>query len=73
MFPVTDAWHVGIEPQAFELAPDASQDVRITIDPASGTFSGTQAFNIHGFATARNAGSESRQLVGGVTLYVQGS
>jgi hypothetical protein len=72
MFPVTNAWRVNIEPRNFELAPGASQEVSVTIEPVSGTFSGSQAFNIHGFATPLNAGAELRRIAGGVTLYVQG-
>jgi hypothetical protein len=72
MFPVTDGSRVTIDPQTFELASGASRHVRVTIEAVAGTFSGTQAFNIHGFATPLRADVELRQLVGGVTLYVQG-
>jgi hypothetical protein len=70
MFPVTPAWKVTISPQAFALAPNGLQDVNVAIEFTSGKFIGTQPFNIHGFATPPNG---PRKLVGGVTLYVQGT
>jgi hypothetical protein len=70
MFPVTAEWKVVIAPQDFDLAPGNSQDVNISIEFTSGTFTGLQPFNIHGFATPPHG---PRKLVGGVTLNVQGS
>jgi hypothetical protein len=52
------------------LAPDHSQDVEVTIEPAHGPFVGTETFNIHGFAML----SVGKRLpIGGVTLIVEGS
>ena len=70
MFPVTAEWKVVIAPQDFDLAPGNSQDVNVSIEFTSGTFTGLQPFNIHGFATPPGG---PRKLVGGVTLNVQGS
>ena len=70
MFPVTSGWHVSINPNRFELAPDASTDIKVAIEAVPGPFSGIQSFNLHGFATP-SAGP--RMLAGGVTLHVQGS
>jgi len=70
MFPVTAAWKVSVSPNALELEPQETANIAVSIEPASGTFIGTQAFNIHGFATPPTG---PRALVGGVTLYAQGS
>ena len=70
LFPVTGAWKVTTTPQDFELAPNNSQDVNVSIEFTTGKFIGTQPFNIHGFATPPNG---PRKLAGGVTLYVEGS
>jgi hypothetical protein len=70
MFPVTDAWKVSITPKQFELAPNASTNVTVSIEPAAGTFSGVQTFNLHGFAAPPGG---PRLLAGGVTLTVTGS
>jgi hypothetical protein len=69
-FPVTPIWKVSISPHSFDLGPNSSIIVSVSVERASGTFVGTQPFNIHGFASA--AGRQ-RTLVGGVTLYVEGS
>jgi hypothetical protein len=70
MFSVTAEWKVVITPQDFDLAPGKSKDVNVSIDFTSGTFTGSQSFNIHGFATPPHG---PRKLVGGITLHVQGS
>ena len=70
MFPVTDAWKVSISPREFELGPDESTTVTVSIEPTAGTFSGVQTFNVHGFATPPGG---PRLLAGGVTLTVTGS
>jgi hypothetical protein len=69
-FPVTPAWRVTISPSNFDLAAGASRNVSVDIEYMAGTFDGTQAFNIHGFATPPEG---QRQLAGGVTLLVEGS
>jgi hypothetical protein len=70
LFPVTADWNVTINPRTFALGPDASQDVNVSIDYNKGKFTGTQPFNIHGFATPPGG---PRKPAGGVTLYVQGA
>jgi hypothetical protein len=70
MYPVTPAWNVAINPNAFELGPLQTVNVVVSIEPTSGSFNGTQSFNLHGFASS-SAGF--RDLVGGVTLNVEGS
>ena len=69
-FPVTADWRVAISPAELELDPGETRDVMVSIERVAGAFSGTQAFNIHGFASPPN---RPRTLVGGVTLYVEGS
>ena len=69
-FPVTSDWRVTIRPSNFDLAAGASQNVSVDIEHPAGPFTGTQAFNIHGFATPPNG---PRRLAGGVTLFVEGS
>jgi hypothetical protein len=70
LFPVTNAWQLSIQPTSFDLAPGETKNVDVSIQPRSTPFTGTQAFNIHGFATPPNG---PRLLVGGVTLLVEGS
>ena len=71
MFPVTADWKVSISPPALELAPGQTALVDISIEPSSGTFIGTELFNVHGFASSSDG--RIRILAGGVTLAVQGS
>lgn len=70
MFTVSDAWRVTIDPASFDLAPDATRTVDVSIEPTAGAFTGRQAFNIHGFASPPDG---PRLLIGGVTLYVEGN
>src|SRR5207247_596889 len=70
LFPVTSAWRVTIEPNHFPLDPDQTQQVAVSIEPVSGTFSGRETFNIHGLASPPVG---PRLPVGGVTLYVEGN
>ena len=69
MFPVTPAWTVTITPNVFELSPDETSEFAVSIETVPG-FVGSQPFNIHGFATPA---AGPRAVVGGVTLYAQGS
>jgi hypothetical protein len=70
-FPVTSDWILTISPKSFALGPNASINVSVAIGRASGaSFSGTQPFNIHGFASVAG---RPRSLVGGVTLLVEGN
>ena len=55
-------------PSVFDLAAGGSQIVAVDIEPTAASFSGTQAFNIHGFAAAPDG---PRLLAGGVTLFVE--
>jgi hypothetical protein len=68
LFPIKPTWSVVIMPRAFDLGPNASVSLSVSIEPVGGAPGGVQPFNIHGFAAA--AGRE-RALVGGVTLYVE--
>jgi hypothetical protein len=70
MFPVTAAWKVVMSVSEFELGPQETRQINVSIAPASGASTGLQPFNIHGFATPPNG---ARTLAGGVTLYVQGT
>jgi hypothetical protein len=70
LFPVRPTWSVAITPSAFDLGPNASLSVSVSIEPVGGNLGAMQPFNIHGFAAV--AGRE-RALVGGVTLYVETS
>jgi hypothetical protein len=69
MFPVSNHWTISIMPREFDLAPGKITSVVVAIEHV-GLFAGTQAFNLHGFASPPTG---PRQLVGGVTLNVQGS
>ncbi len=69
-FPVTPAWNVSITPAAFGLDAGAEITVTVSIEPASGSFVGTQPFNVHAFATPPTG---VRAMAGGVTLYFQGT
>jgi hypothetical protein len=69
-FPVTSAWTVTVAPAAFDLDAGQTIDIAISIELVSGAFTGTQGFNVHGFAVPIQG---PRALVGGVTLLAQGS
>lgn len=66
-FPVPDNWNVQIQPADFSLAPGEEIIIQVQIEPQDLGFKGQQAVNIHGFVLGTN---EDRQLIGGVTLYV---
>jgi hypothetical protein len=68
-FPVTPAWNVTIDPKGFTLTPNQEIQVNVNIEFLPGTFVGQQAFNINAFA---NSPHTDRELVGGVTLIVEG-
>jgi hypothetical protein len=63
-WPVPDGWRVTADPSDLKLAPGDSADVTVDITAPDG-FSGRQAVNV-------NAISDP-YLLGGVTLYVEGS
>jgi len=67
-FPVTSDWRVTIRPERLELRPDEAREVEVEIESTNAQFRGTQAFNIHGFATPAGG---PRVLAGGVTLLVE--
>jgi len=60
-FPVPAGWSVDIQPNNFDLDPDATQLVKVTVAPPD-TFHGTQAVNINAFDAGKH-------FLGGVTLY----
>ncbi|GAC1404143.1 MAG: hypothetical protein NVSMB52_17960 [Chloroflexota bacterium] len=62
--PVPDGWEVVVEPRELRLQPGEQHDVTVDINAPDG-FVGRQALNVNGF--------DGLQLVGGVTLYVDGS
>jgi hypothetical protein len=68
-FPVAPEWSVRIEPRTFSLNPNEEVKVTVNIEYLIGTFVGQQPFNINVFA---NAPHVDRELVGGVTLTVEG-
>jgi len=68
-FPVTPEWSVTIEPRLFTLNPNQEVQVNVKIEYLLGTFVGQQAFNINAFA---NGPHTDRELIGGVTLTVEG-
>jgi hypothetical protein len=63
-WPVPDGWRVAVTPSQMPLAAGEQFDVTVDITSPDG-FVGRQVFNVHG-----RIGS---QLLGGVTLYVDGS
>jgi hypothetical protein len=63
-FPLPPGWTVLLQPQELQLEPGAEQLVTVDIT-APAAFAGRQTLNINAFDDAR--------LVGGVTLYVEGS
>jgi hypothetical protein len=68
-FPVDPEWSVTIEPRGFSLNPHEEVKVTVNIEYLLGAFVGQQAFNINAFA---NGPHTDRELVGGVTLTVEG-
>jgi hypothetical protein len=62
-FPVPNGWTVDIVPNVFDLVPGDERLVVVTITPPA-AFTGTQAFNINAF-------NQTKQLIGGITLYTQ--
>jgi hypothetical protein len=62
-FPIPQGWQVAIAPNDFDLDPDATQDVTVTITPPD-AFQGIQAINVNAF-------DANALLLGGVTLYTQ--
>jgi hypothetical protein len=60
-FPIPTGWSVDIQKPDFELAPGASQDVRVSITPPDG-FRGARSFNVNAMYGS--------VLLGGVTLAV---
>jgi hypothetical protein len=63
-WPVPDGWRVGVEPTELVLAPGEQRDVTVDITAPDG-FRGRQAINVHA--------DSGPVLLGGVTLYVDGS
>jgi hypothetical protein len=63
-YPLPDGWDVVLDPPEPELAAGTEQAVRATVT-APGGFTGRLAINIHAFGRYG--------LVGGVTLYVEGT
>ena len=53
-----------MQPNAVQLAPNDSVQVKVDITSPDG-YRGRQAINVHAF--------DGRDLVGGVTLYVEGN
>jgi hypothetical protein len=69
LFPVNEEWRITIEPNHFLLGPAQSQSVEVNVEPTGGTFTGSETFNIHAFASPPGG---PRLPAGGVTLYVKG-
>ena len=63
-WPVPDGWRVDLQPAELVLAPGDQQDVTVDITAPDG-FLGRQAVNVHA--------DRGPSLLGGVTLYVEGS
>ena len=59
-----DGWLVSLEPRELRLEPDEQREVTVDITAPDG-FQGRQAINVNAF--------DPRHLIGGVTLYVDGS
>ncbi len=60
-YPIPDGWSVRIDPEEFLLAPGATQNVTVTIDPPA-DFEGRRPVNVNAFY--------GDDLLGGVTLIV---
>ena len=61
-FPIPTGWTVDIQKSEFDLAPGATQDVQVSIEPPAG-FTGERLFNINAMYAS--------VLLGGVTLAVR--
>lgn len=62
--PLPDGWRVKVDPAELRLEPGSSRDVTVDVTAPDG-FLGRQGINVNAFAGDR--------LIGGVTLYVDGS
>ena len=62
-WPIPAGWTVTIAPDQLQLGPGEQRDVTVDVTAPDG-FAGRQAINVHAFA--------GQQIVGGVTLYVEG-
>lgn len=67
--PVSGDWKVQISPAELTMAPWEERQIEVSIEPARAPIHGRQAFNVNGYAEEPAGG---RQLVGGVTLFVEG-
>jgi hypothetical protein len=67
-FPVPEGWSVAITPEKTVLDAGEEREIRVMIESNEPAFTGTRAFNIHGFTLGPN---DARSLVGGVTLIVR--
>ena len=63
-WPVPEGWDVAVEPAEARLGPGESIEVTVDITAPDG-YRGRQVVNVHGF--------DGPDLVGGVTLYAEGS
>jgi hypothetical protein len=63
LWPLPHGWQVVVEPDAPQLGPEESEVVTVDIT-APDDYRGRQVVNVHAF--------DGRELVGGVTLYVEG-
>ena len=63
-WPVPEGWRVEVQPAELELAPGEQRDVTVDITSPDG-YVGRQAINVHA--------DSGPDLLGGVTLYVDGS
>jgi hypothetical protein len=63
-FAVPDGWQVEIAPSELALEPQREETVSVTITPPDG-FTGRRPFNVNAF--------DGAELLGGVTLYVDGA
>jgi hypothetical protein len=63
-WPIPDGWNVTIDPAQMQLDAGEAREVTVDVTAPDG-FRGRQAINVHAFA--------GQQIVGGVTLYVEGA
>jgi hypothetical protein len=63
-WPIPAGWRIDMQPNEVQLAPNDSVQVNVDIISPDG-YRGRQAINVHAF--------DCRDLVGGVTLYVEGN
>jgi uncharacterized membrane protein len=61
---VPEGWRVVVDPESLSLDPGGQAEVRVEVTAPDG-FRGRQALNVNAFA--------GDGLVGGVTLYAEGS